>query len=127
MTLIEIGVLTSVGIGVLALVFAFVALSSSRKKTKLLHAYCQRLERELTGSNSAAIGMGQRLIALEKRLLNEEKNSRPAPESSSAYPYAQATQLFQSGLDVDEVARRCGMSRAEASLLHAMQTQRAVA
>lgn len=127
MTLIEIGVLAAIGIGVLALVLVVMGWFATRRQTTLLRAYCQRLERELTGSNSAAIGMGQRLITLEKRLLNEEKNSRQAPESSSAYPYAQATQLFQSGLDVDEVARRCGMSRAEASLLHAMQTQRAVA
>ncbi len=127
MTLIEIGVVASIGIGVLALVLVFVALSANRRHTTFLRAYCQRLERELTGSNSAAIGMGQRLIALEKRLLNEEKSSRQAPEANSAYPYAQAAQLFQSGLDVDEVARRCGMSRAEASLLHAMQMPREVA
>jgi hypothetical protein len=67
--------------------------------------------------------MGQRLLAMEKRLQNTQKQSEKIDvyNDDEFQPYSQAAQLFQMGLDADEVARRCGLSRAEASLLEVMQ------
>jgi hypothetical protein len=79
--------------------------------------------REVAASSSGSVGMGQRLLAMEKRLQSEAKK----PEKIDYYnddefqPYSQAAQMFKMGMDCDEVARRCGLSRAEASLLEMMQ------
>jgi hypothetical protein len=69
--------------------------------------------------------MGQRLLAMEKRLQEEPQK----PDQKIDYyndedfqPYSQAAQLFKLGLDAEEVARRCGLSRAEASLIQMMQS-----
>src|SRR5690625_3065135 len=65
---------------------------------------------------------GQRLIALEKRLAKTEPGAGAfaMDNSGSDFPYSQANHLLEQGLDVEEVARRCGLSRAEVSLLGAM-------
>lgn len=123
MTVAEMTLLAGVAMGGLALLYSLWAQASSRREIASLRLYCQRLERELAGANSASIGMGQRLIALEKRLLNGEQQAAPRALDNGDYPYSQASQLFEQGLEVDEVARRCGLSRAEASLLEAMQNQ----
>lgn len=107
--------------GAIALLLSLWALRSSRRASAALSRQCARLERELASVNSAAIGMGQRLIALEKRLLKAEPDGASLPADAGAdFPYSQANQLLEHGLDVDEVARRCGLSRAEVSLLGAM-------
>lgn len=107
--------------GTLALLLSLWALRSSRRTSTALSRQCARLERELASINSAAIGMGQRLIALEKRLLKAEPGGAAFPADGGAdFPYSQANHLLEQGLDVEEVARRCGLSRAEVSLLGAM-------
>ncbi len=80
--------------------------------------------REVAASSSGSVGMGQRLLAMEKRL---QANATKPAEKSDYYnddefqSYSQAAQMFKMGMDCDEVARRCGLSRAEASLLEMMQ------
>lgn len=108
--------------GTLALLLSLWALRSSRRAGVELSRQCARLERELASVNSAAIGMGQRLIALEKRLAKAEPGAGafPMDNSGADFPYSQANHLLEQGLDVEEVARRCGLSRAEVSLLGAM-------
>jgi cell division protein FtsB len=41
-------------------------------------------------------------------------------QQSTATPYTQAIQLAQQGVDVNEVAARCGISRGEAELIVAL-------
>jgi transcriptional regulator len=68
--------------------------------------------------------MGQRLLAMEKRLLEEPQKADQKIDyynDDDFQPYSQAAQLFKMGLDAEEVARRCGLSRAEASLIQMMQ------
>src|SRR5690625_358723 len=108
--------------GTLALLFSLLALRSSRRAGVELSRQCARLERELASVYSAAIGMRPRLIALEKRLAKTEPGAGAfaMANSASELPYSQSNHLLEQGLDVEEVARRCGLSRAVVSLLGAM-------
>jgi len=128
LSLLEIGLIVSflVGVAVLGVVALVVALKSLRiaraqqANTELL---IQKLTRDLALSNSGSVGMGQRLLAMEKRLQEPQKDDKKIDyyNDEDFQSYSQAAQLFKLGLDAEEVARRCGLSRAEASLIQMMQ------
>jgi hypothetical protein len=123
MTVMEIGLLVCCALSVVALVIAYVSLQLVRKQAGDNERLIQKLMRDVAASSSGSVGMGQRLLAMEKRLQADAKK----PEKIDYYnddefqPYSQAAQMFKMGMDCDEVARRCGLSRAEASLLEMMQ------
>lgn len=119
------GVIASLTLSVLALWVAWSAWRASRQRLDQVRASHRRLENELAVANSAAIGMGNRLIAMEKRVAQAGGPSTAGTDTGQDLPYTEANQLFRMGVDVDEVARRCGLSRAEASLLQAMQEHNA--
>lgn len=124
MTVLEIGLLSCLVISILALGIALVALSRVNRQAADTEKLIQRLTREVAASSSGSVGMGQRLLAMEKRL---QASAEKKPEKIDYYnddefqPYSQAAQMFKMGMDAEEVARRCGLSRAEASLLEMMQ------
>jgi hypothetical protein len=124
MTLLEIGLAACAAVSVLALVISFISLQRVRRQAGENEKLIQKLMREIAASSSGSVGMGQRLLAMEKRL---QSNATKPPEKIDYYnddefqPYSQAAQMFKMGMDCDEVARRCGLSRAEASLLEMMQ------
>lgn len=124
MTLLEIGLLVCAAVSVLALVVASISLQRVRRQAGESEKLIQKLMREVAASSSGSVGMGQRLLAMEKRL---QASATKQPEKIDYYnddefqPYSQAAQMFKMGMDCDEVARRCGLSRAEASLLEMMQ------
>ena len=121
---LEIGLIISLVLSVIALAVALKSLSRSREQQSQAEKIYQRLSKELALSSSGSVGMGQRLLAMEKRL----QTAPQTPTQKIDYyndedfqPYSQAAQLFKMGLDAEEVARRCGLSRAEASLIQMMQ------
>jgi hypothetical protein len=124
MTLLEIGLAACAAVSVLAVVISFISLQRVRRQAGENEKLIQKLMREIAASSSGSVGMGQRLLAMEKRL---QSNATKPPEKIDYYnddefqPYSQAAQMFKMGMDCDEVARRCGLSRAEASLLEMMQ------
>ena len=124
MTFLEIGLLVCVVVSVLALAVSLHSLQRVRQQAGANEKLIQKLMREVAASSSGSVGMGQRLLAMEKRL---QANANKQPEKIDYYnddefqPYSQAAQMFKMGMDCDEVARRCGLSRAEASLLEMMQ------
>ncbi|PUA29702.1 MAG: hypothetical protein B0W54_03785 [Cellvibrio sp. 79] len=124
MTLLEIGLLVCLVISAIALAIALFTFKRLRQQALDTEKLIQRLTREVAASSSGSVGMGQRLLAMEKRL---QTSGDKKPEKIDYYnddefqPYSQAAQMFKMGMDADEVARRCGLSRAEASLLEMMQ------
>ncbi|MCE3251556.1 MAG: hypothetical protein K0Q67_566 [Cellvibrio sp.] len=124
MTFLETGLLICAIVSVLALVVALLSLQRVRQQAGANEKLVQKLMREVAASSSGSVGMGQRLLAMEKRL---QANATKQSEKIDYYnddefqPYSQAAQMFKMGMDCDEVARRCGLSRAEASLLEMMQ------
>jgi len=121
---LELGLIASLLISVVALGVAFKSLRVARQQQQETEKLFQKFTRDLAVSNSGSVGMGQRLLVMEKRL-----QSAPAQTTQKIdyyndedfQPYSQAAQLFKMGLDAEEVARRCGLSRAEASLIQMMQ------
>lgn len=103
---------------------------SFRKKLRQLQAQIKSFEKETNLISSTTLNMGQRLLALEKSVAAQPVELPPvvpvvAPMPVSGYQeefhsYNEANQLFQMGMSVDEVVERCGISRAEASLLEAV-------
>lgn len=123
MTVLEIGLSVSALISLLALAIALFSLKQVRRQADVNAKLIQKLMREVAASSSGSVGMGQRLLAMEKRLQSETKKSEKIDyyNDDEFQPYSQAAQMFKMGMDCDEVARRCGLSRAEASLLEMMQ------
>ncbi|AQT59381.1 hypothetical protein CBP51_17695 [Cellvibrio mixtus] len=123
MTLVETGLLASLLISLIALVFALISLRRVRQQARETEKLIHKLMRDVAASSSGSVGMGQRLLAMEKRLQSDVKKTEKIDyyNDDEFQPYSQAAQMFKMGMDCDEVARRCGLSRAEASLLEMMQ------
>jgi hypothetical protein len=123
MTNEEMGLIACALLSLLAIVIAFVSVSIVKKQSASHEKLIQKLMREVAASSSGSVGMGQRLLAMEKRLQTQDKKTEKIDyyNDEDFQPYSQAAQLFKMGIDCDEVARRCGLSRAEASLLEMMQ------
>ena len=124
MTVLELGLLASSIVSVIALLVAVLALKNVRRQADANEKLIQKMMREVAASSSGSVGMGQRLLAMEKRLqANEAKPTEKIDyyNDDEFQSYSQAAQMFKMGMDCDEVARRCGLSRAEASLLEMMQ------
>ena len=123
-TPLEIGLAVSLFMSVVALFIALKSLKVSRAQQANTEQLIQKLTRDLAMSNSGSVGMGQRLLAMEKRLQEQPQKTDKKIDyynDEDFQPYSQAAQLFKLGLDAEEVARRCGLSRAEASLIQMMQ------
>jgi len=120
---LEIGLIISLLLSVIALVLAIKSLSRTREQQAHTEKLFQKLTKEMALSSSGAVGMGQRLLAMEKNLQAAPKAAQKIDyyNDEDFQPYSQAAQLFKMGLDAEEVARRCGLSRAEASLIQMMQ------
>ena len=80
----------------------------------------QALKHELAVVNSAAMGVGQRLIHVEKKLkLAMEKQQKMEMTNVDYLPYSHAS---IAGVDVDQLADRYGLPEAEANLLSLLKT-----
>jgi uncharacterized membrane protein affecting hemolysin expression len=97
MTVLEIGLSASAVVSVIALVIAVLSLKHVRRQADANEKLIQKLMREVAASSSGSVGMGQRLLAMEKRL---QANATKQPEKIDYYnddefqPYSQAAQMF---------------------------------
>lgn len=73
---------------------------------------------------AALSALNERIAVLEKRLARLEKSELATDNISGeegTTPYGKAFTLAKQGMDVAQVATLCGISRAEAELIVAMQ------
>lgn len=129
---LEIALMGSLVLSAAAVVLAFSCALRMRKQVGLTQKLFQRLDHNLKVSNSGSIGMGKRLMALEQEIERADlevasKTLHDAP-SAAVSPVIDdslkdAASLLHAGVSPDEVARRCGISRAEASLMQLMRSQ----
>jgi hypothetical protein len=100
-----------------ALVFALLA---KRQVRQVRSEYEQRLallEKQAKLSARGANGIGQRVVAVEKKLEVLKEKAEDVSDSEGALAYTQAMQLFEQGVDTDTIATSCGLSSAEANLM----------
>lgn len=101
---------------------------SLSKKLKLLSRQHQqqieRIQRELSAMNSAAIGVGQRLISAEKKLKSAAA-AEPIQRKDDfdSDPLDAAASVAGRGVSAQELVDRYGLSEAEANLLSLLKRQ----
>lgn len=138
---LDFALLGSVAVSWVAVILSLFCIRRQRQQAELTRKLYERLDHDLQLTNSGSIGMGKRLVAMEKVLHQHAKQKAessevPQPQVQSAAPsmssvvqspvhsaYNDAARLFDSGVQSEEVARRCGLSRAEASLMQLMHKQ----
>lgn len=114
----------------------------SRRRMNRLQQQLARVQHDLLVANSSAIGMGQQLLALEKKGQVSRKKSVPlaaekpvkltvvdTPVHPSAHTYSSmpsneiyetSRQLLAEGVDIEEVIKRSGLSYSEVSLMKSL-------
>ena len=76
---------------------------------------------ELLSTTTGSIGVGKRLIELEKKLQGSLTHQEDYQQGYT--PYSKATELLGGGADLNDVIKNCGISRAEAELMQLMHRQ----
>jgi Protein of unknown function (DUF2802) len=130
---LDIALIGSVVVSWAAVALSLFCIRRQRHQAMLTRKLYERLEHDLQLTNSGSIGMGKRLVAMEKALQKSAKQEASEPKAKSEpqpsysapvdVSYNDAARLLDAGVDADEVARRCGLSRAEASLMQLMHKQ----
>lgn len=110
---------------VLSLIFGLMAfrrirqlkeqLTDARNETYLL---VKALRNETHAMGSGAIGVGQRLVEVEKRLNSTmERQMDIEQRDPGSLPYAYAVRLVEMGATADDLVSNCGLARVEAELI----------
>jgi len=112
-------------LSLLAITVSVYALQLNKRLSLLdekLNQQISLLRHELTVINSAAIGVGQRLINTEKKLkVAMEKQQQFETVSVDNLPFNHAVALAENGADAQQLVERCGLSEAEAELVALLQ------
>lgn len=81
------------------------------------------LEHKIGVATSGAAGMGNRIVALERKLQALQEKQENSGSGADEFAYSQALQMFEQGADVATVASNCGFSASEAQLMALVQQQ----
>lgn len=114
------------------LVISLILFKRQRKTQHLQSLSMQSLQRDLRALANAAVGVGGRVLEIERQqrkrptlVTNHEVPGDASLPSFDAYsssnqPYEQAIRMTQSGANVDDIVNVCGLSRSEAELVNMM-------
>lgn len=117
-----------VAVVVVLAVLVVAGLVAQRRTAARQDAALSNLQNDLRALCNAAVGMGDRVNQMERRLrqvserqealgLRQEQLNQEDPEARS---YNQAIKLAQKGAGVDDLVEVCGLSRGEAELVAMM-------
>lgn len=101
----------------LALVWLWFARQAAAAQERI-----HQLDQKIGVATSGAIGMGNRIVALESKLQTLQ-DKQEALGGVDEFAYSQALQMFEQGADVATVASNCGFSASEAQLMALVQQQ----
>jgi hypothetical protein len=120
--LLEIIVLAVAVIAVTALSVAAMTAARQRHLVREMEERLKIMRLDISSMNSGSVGVGKRLQEVEKKIL-QKKEAAVAVAEQGYEPYSQATRLFDSGANIEDVVRNCGITRAEAELMGLMHKQ----
>lgn len=110
-----------------AIALAMASFARVRRQESLIRDGMEELRRSLDISNSGLLGMGRKLLSIEKRfnpnsaspVVGETRSvfQPDAARHQSASRYQQASEMVSQGLSVAQVAAATGMSQAEINLV----------
>lgn len=106
------------GVGIIAGVWSNYRL---RVMNNLYQRQLEDLRSELLSNSSSSVGMGRKILELEKRL--QSSLTKQEEQQQGYSPYSRATDMLGSGADINDVIKNCGISRAEAELMQLMHRQ----
>ncbi|BDM63826.1 DUF2802 domain-containing protein [Shewanella sp. NFH-SH190041] len=76
------------------------------------------LQQELTELRSGTVGIGRRVLTMEKSLQQQqERIEEQVEQDSGSKLYSRANKMIELGADMEELIRECELPRAEAELL----------
>lgn len=112
-------------LGFIALVLSIATLchvwltrSALEKRYRSLEEKMLQLGKQIDRVNHGAIGVGQRLRNVERRLnVTAEKQSELALDHSDSLPYTKAQRMLDEGVEIDQILEQCNMSKAELQLM----------
>jgi len=107
-----------VGLALIVSAWAFYRL---RMMENNLQVELEKIRSDLNSTTHGSLGMGKRLVDVEKKLQGTLARQEEVEQGYS--PYAKATLMLGSGSDLNEVIKTCGISRPEAELMQLMHRQ----
>lgn len=112
---------------ILIVALAVWAFRLSRKMKRMQHAVKDadtNQKKQVQVLASGSIGMGRRLVAIEKRLnMAVERQSELISKEGSSVSYNRAMELLEMGATVDDLVSKCGLIRAEAELISLLKKE----
>jgi preprotein translocase subunit YajC len=119
---------------VVVLVMSLFSLKRQRKQQEYQSISMQSLQRDLRALTNAAVGVGGRVLEIERQQRKrpvivttaEEQQSQTYSATpveyynSSNQPYEQAIHMAQTGASIDDIVNVCGLSKSEAELVSMM-------
>jgi len=100
----------------LVLLCAALLLIRSRRKLARHVRQIKYLQNDIRAITAAAIGVGERVLELERRQRNMSERQEQLDIYETA-PYEQAITMAKYGADVAELVETCGISESEAELI----------
>jgi len=105
--------------GALAIAFAtFFVQSSAQRRLRLS---LQKMEKAVAIANAGAVGMGQRMLALEARLAAMQSRVPQRKTEDEDFSFSRARELIRAGLTDDVISTSCGLTPSEIHLMRMMQ------
>ena len=114
---------------VIVLVISLHSMVRQRKQQKLHSLSVQLLQRDLRALANAAVGVGERVLNVERQQRKQPATAAAPPVKqvsipakveyyeSNDQPYEQAIRMAQSGATVRDIVNVCGLSKSEAELV----------
>ncbi|WP_052692164.1 DUF2802 domain-containing protein [Teredinibacter purpureus] len=111
--------------GVVALCFVAIVVFSllNRRRLLALRQQVDRLEKQGALINAGSRGLGQHIIALEKKLNTLQLEQEDIRHNDSEFSYSQAQKLVEQGIDVQTISANSGLSPSEIDLMKMLHAQ----
>jgi hypothetical protein len=105
-------------LAIVAIGLSFAALIRVKRQEQRHQVLLKVLRNEIQGATGSSIGLGKRLVAVERKLnITAEKQIELENRDPGVLAYNQAARLMEMGAGVEDLVRSCGIGRPEAELM----------